>query len=618
MSKNENFKPSKDYKNFPEHLRPFHWFCHKVLPLVYDDSLSYYEMLCKLVHYLNETMKTVDGLIEEYKDLTASFDELVNYVNTYFDNLDLTEEVRTILNEMAKNGQLSEVVKPLVNEEVDKKLDEMVANGTLLNLVKPFISETISSEIEKAINETIKPYIKETVTDEITETFDTRFEEDFDIKFGEDFAPNFYRELNKAKRVRYFTSLTDLRQSPNLSDGDFVGCINRKLDAPYKSETQIFGMVVKAPTDDELANYKFPLIKINDSLAFLVDLTEIVAISVVDVLLFETPYIQHNEEYLANNVVEFDLQGADKYTMWYEGRFNGIIYSNSNSFILRSQINNKLLKYVKNISFENNVPHNINNVIFYRCSFDTTNVTSFPMNNCILIDCTTTTGDPLNIGENNIVFNNDDVASTGLRIDVEKIISHWNNTLTPETLDELNRKITNLTSQLTSINQQLESVESEISGLNNNIGDINNNISEINTNLATAMATADGNVQGIRKLQETVETNKNDVNTKWDNTFKNISYSVNFDLIGINSDINTYAILNVKTQYSAGGEYVSGTEGTYPSDIKPTTAGTVNGIIISMYHKQIFIGRNEVERAGTSGTYMRTYIDTEWSNWGKI
>lgn len=31
---------------------PFKFWCQKALPLVYDDSLSYYEVLCKLTKYV--------------------------------------------------------------------------------------------------------------------------------------------------------------------------------------------------------------------------------------------------------------------------------------------------------------------------------------------------------------------------------------------------------------------------------------------------------------------------------------------------------------------------------------------------------------------------------------
>lgn len=37
-------------------------YCQKVLPLVYDNSLSYYEVLCKLTNKINELVYTVNEL----------------------------------------------------------------------------------------------------------------------------------------------------------------------------------------------------------------------------------------------------------------------------------------------------------------------------------------------------------------------------------------------------------------------------------------------------------------------------------------------------------------------------------------------------------------------------
>lgn len=50
-------------------MRAFRFWCQKVLPLVYDDSLSYYEVLCKVVQYINE-------LIAQDKIFAAEIDEL--------------------------------------------------------------------------------------------------------------------------------------------------------------------------------------------------------------------------------------------------------------------------------------------------------------------------------------------------------------------------------------------------------------------------------------------------------------------------------------------------------------------------------------------------------------
>ena len=54
-----------DYKN----LDTFRFWCQKVLPLVYEDSLSYYEILCKVVDYIN-------NMIEEQKEFSAELNEL--------------------------------------------------------------------------------------------------------------------------------------------------------------------------------------------------------------------------------------------------------------------------------------------------------------------------------------------------------------------------------------------------------------------------------------------------------------------------------------------------------------------------------------------------------------
>lgn len=40
------------------------WLCQKVLPLSYDDSLSYYEVLCKLTGKMNEIIEAINTNFE--------------------------------------------------------------------------------------------------------------------------------------------------------------------------------------------------------------------------------------------------------------------------------------------------------------------------------------------------------------------------------------------------------------------------------------------------------------------------------------------------------------------------------------------------------------------------
>lgn len=62
-------------------LGEFRFFCQKVLPLVYDSELSYYEVLCKVVDYLNKTMGAVNELSDEVEDLKNPFNELKEYID---------------------------------------------------------------------------------------------------------------------------------------------------------------------------------------------------------------------------------------------------------------------------------------------------------------------------------------------------------------------------------------------------------------------------------------------------------------------------------------------------------------------------------------------------------
>ena len=48
-------------------------WCYKVLPLVYDDSLSYYEMLCKFKDALNQVIENINNLPDYIKELIREF-----------------------------------------------------------------------------------------------------------------------------------------------------------------------------------------------------------------------------------------------------------------------------------------------------------------------------------------------------------------------------------------------------------------------------------------------------------------------------------------------------------------------------------------------------------------
>ena len=61
----------------------FRFWCYKVLPLVYDDSLSYYEILCKMVTYINNLIETDKVQNDEINKLKQQVQEVQNWINNF-------------------------------------------------------------------------------------------------------------------------------------------------------------------------------------------------------------------------------------------------------------------------------------------------------------------------------------------------------------------------------------------------------------------------------------------------------------------------------------------------------------------------------------------------------
>lgn len=61
----------------------FRFWCFKVLPLVYDDSLSYYEILCKMVTYINNLIETDKLQNDEIDKLKKELQSVQNWINNF-------------------------------------------------------------------------------------------------------------------------------------------------------------------------------------------------------------------------------------------------------------------------------------------------------------------------------------------------------------------------------------------------------------------------------------------------------------------------------------------------------------------------------------------------------
>ena len=126
-----NFTPEQETtKEYKYKLRPFNLFCAQNFPLIEEnfDALTTYQLLCKLNGYLNKIINnqnTVqDNVNIQNNNISAlynAYNQLQDYVNHYFDNLDVQEEINNKLDNMAQDGTLTtliaEYVKPFIDEQ---------------------------------------------------------------------------------------------------------------------------------------------------------------------------------------------------------------------------------------------------------------------------------------------------------------------------------------------------------------------------------------------------------------------------------------------------------------------------------------------------------------------
>lgn len=129
----------KKYDGIP-YLR---FWCQKVLPAVYDQSLSYYEVLCKLAAFLNKMLEelekmqdNIDALHKAYKDLqdwvNAEIARFEAHMEQHFD--DLTKELWNKFEQYKNNTNTT--LQQWFNEyatnttnNLNKKFEDFVTNA---------------------------------------------------------------------------------------------------------------------------------------------------------------------------------------------------------------------------------------------------------------------------------------------------------------------------------------------------------------------------------------------------------------------------------------------------------------------------------------------------------
>ena len=125
----------KDYKV----LTPFKGWVLENFPFIEADfdAITNYELYCKIVEYLNNVIYNQNQVQDLGSELVAGYNDVVDYVNNYFNNLD-------------------------VQEEINNKLDQLVADGTLTQLIGNYVNPLI--EQQNTLIENLQQQINNVVT----------------------------------------------------------------------------------------------------------------------------------------------------------------------------------------------------------------------------------------------------------------------------------------------------------------------------------------------------------------------------------------------------------------------------------------------------------------------
>ena len=123
-------------------LSPLAHFCCTIgnLPTSYMISLTYEEQLLWLCNYLEKTViPAVNTNAEAVAELQNLYIQLKNYVDNYFDNLDVQEEINNKLDQMVQNGTLQAIIDQFlkinsvlsfINVEEMKNSDNLIVGSS--------------------------------------------------------------------------------------------------------------------------------------------------------------------------------------------------------------------------------------------------------------------------------------------------------------------------------------------------------------------------------------------------------------------------------------------------------------------------------------------------------
>lgn len=122
MADLNNITPMKGLPPFLQYFRTI-----GIIPASYKVTMTYEEQVLELMRFIkDEIIPKINENVLATQELQEKFKQLVTYVDEYFENLDIQEEVNVKLNEMATDGTLAQII----NQEIFDDLQNQISTNT--------------------------------------------------------------------------------------------------------------------------------------------------------------------------------------------------------------------------------------------------------------------------------------------------------------------------------------------------------------------------------------------------------------------------------------------------------------------------------------------------------
>lgn len=143
-------------------LSPFKLLVLQNFPFIEADfdAITNYQLMCKMTEYMNNINTNVNTLNENENRVYDAFNNLVYYINNYFANLDVQEEINNKLDTMTEDGTLGNIINGLLQPYIDNinaKLTEQDNKIDSVTSANPLVASSVSE-----MTDTTRVYVNTT------------------------------------------------------------------------------------------------------------------------------------------------------------------------------------------------------------------------------------------------------------------------------------------------------------------------------------------------------------------------------------------------------------------------------------------------------------------------